>query len=144
LNKKSYSLNNLLNTFSHWCQLYDKSWEHCGRNDILFKNELTKEIIIVRLIFSLQDNKLIKIPQKFNLSISTTKILISEQEYKVMNTIFYHRYWARIMQVCVEKKDLRLKLMMRKLRKNNGLKMLKIFIYYFYKKVLIKICISNI
>jgi len=53
---------------------------------------LTKEIVIIRLtIFSLQDNKLIKIPQKFNLSvIPTTKILIIEQEYKVMNAIFYH------------------------------------------------------
>jgi len=84
LNKKSYSLNDLLNTFSHWCQLYDKSCERCRRNDILFKNELilTKETVVVRLtIFSLQNNKLIKISQKFNLSIiSTTKILIAEQE----------------------------------------------------------------
>jgi len=47
------------------------------------------------------------------------------------------------MQVCVEKKDLRLKLMMPKLNKSNSLKVLKIFIYYFYKKVLIKICIKQ-
>jgi len=33
--------------------------------------------------------------------------------------------------------------MMRKLRKSNSLKVLKIFIYYFYKKVLIKICIKQ-
>jgi len=50
-------------------------------------------IVIIRLIiFSLQNNKLVKIPQKFNLSIiPTTKILIIEQEYKVMNAIFHHR-----------------------------------------------------
>jgi len=63
--------------------LYDKSCEYCGRNNISFKNELTlaKEIIIIRLItFLLQDNKLIKIPQKLNLStIPTTKVLIAEQ-----------------------------------------------------------------
>jgi len=47
---------------------------HCGKSDILFKNDLTltKEIIIIRLnIFSLQDKKLEKILQKFNLSIGT-------------------------------------------------------------------------
>jgi len=33
---------------------------------------------------------LIKIPQKFNLSTIPTKILIAEQEYKVMNAIFHH------------------------------------------------------
>jgi len=65
-------------------QLYDKSCEYCGRNNILFKNELTlaKEIVIIRLMTFLltQDNKLIKISQKFNLSIiSTTKVLIAEQ-----------------------------------------------------------------
>jgi len=93
LNKKSYKLNDLLNIFSHWYQ-YDKSCESCGKSDILFKNELTltKEIVIIRFnIFSLQDNKLVKIPQKFNLStIPTTKVLIAEQEYKVMNAIFHH------------------------------------------------------
>jgi len=42
-------------------------------------------------IFALQNNKLIKIPQKFNLStIPTTKVLIAEQQYKVMNAIFHH------------------------------------------------------
>jgi len=94
LNKKSYKLNDLLNTFSHWCQLYDKSCECCRKSDILFKNELTliKEIVIIRLnIFSLQDNKLVKIPQKVNLStIPTTKVLIAEQKYKVMNAIFHY------------------------------------------------------
>jgi len=78
MNKKSYKLNDLLNTFSHWCQLYDKSCELCGKNDILFKNELmlTKEIVIIRLnIFSLQHNELVKTLQKFNLStLPTTKI----------------------------------------------------------------------
>jgi len=79
LNKKSYNLNNLLKIFSHWCQLYDKSCEYCGRYNILFKNKLilAKEIVIIRLMtFLLQDNKLIKIPQKFNLS--TNKVLIAE------------------------------------------------------------------
>jgi len=88
------SLNDLLNIFSQWRQLYNKSCERCGRNDILFKNKLTlsKEIVIIHLnIFSLQDNKLMKIPQKFNLStIPTTKVLIAEQQYKVMNAIFHH------------------------------------------------------
>jgi len=71
----------------------DKSCEYCGKNNILFKNELTlaKEIIIICLTtFSLQD-KLIMISQKFNLStISITKLLIAEQQYKVMNAIFHH------------------------------------------------------
>jgi len=62
----------------------------CGRNDILFKNKLTKEIIIVCLtIFLLQVNKLIIISQKFSLS-TTNKILIAEQEYKVMNATFHY------------------------------------------------------
>jgi len=72
--------------------LYDKSCERCGRNAILFKIKLTltKKRVIRLTIFLLQDNKLIKIPQKFNLStILTTKILITEQEYKV-NAIFYY------------------------------------------------------
>jgi len=129
--------------------LYDKSCERCGNNisDILFKNELTltKEIVIIRLnIFSLQDNKLMKTSQKFNLStISTTKVLIAEQEYKVMNAIFHHVLSKVIIQVCIKKKDLGFKFMMRKLRKSNGPKVLKIFTFYFYKKVLIKICIEQ-
>jgi len=100
----------------------DKSCEYCGKNNILFKNKLTlaKEIVIIRLTtFSLQDNKLIKISQKFNLfTISTTKLLIAEQQYKVMNAIFHHGSGSMfIIQVCAEKKDLGLKLMMRKLEK---------------------------
>jgi len=71
--------------------LVDKSCEYFEKNNILFKNELTlaKEIVIIRLTtFLLQDNKLIKISQKFNLSnISTTEVLIAEQQYKVMNAI---------------------------------------------------------
>jgi len=48
LNKKSYHPNDLLNTFSHWCQL---TKTYCGKNNILFKNKLTlaKEIVIIRL-----------------------------------------------------------------------------------------------
>jgi len=108
---------------------------------------LTKEIIIIRLnIFLLQDNKLVKIPQKFNLSIiPTTKLLIAEQEYKVMNAIFHHGSsidQGYYVSMCREGRSLGLKLM-RKLRKSNGLKVLKIFMYYFYKKVLIKICIKQ-
>jgi len=94
LNKKSYNLNDLLNTFSHWYQLYDKSCKCCGSNDILFKNEvtLTKEIVIIRfIIFSLQNNELVRIPQKFNVStIPTTKVLLGEQQYKVMSAVFHH------------------------------------------------------
>jgi len=149
LNKKSYSLNDLLNIFSQWRQLYNKSCERCERNDILFKNKLTlsKEIVIIHLnIFLLQDNKLMKIQQKFNWStIPTIKVLIAEQQYKVINAIFHHGQVLSkvIIQVCVEKKDLGLKLIMRKLRKSNGLEVLKIFVYHFYKKVLIKICIKQ-
>jgi len=53
---------------------------------------LTKEILIINLIsFSLQDNKLVKIPHKFSLcAVPTTKILIAGQAYKVMNAIFHH------------------------------------------------------
>jgi len=95
MKKRSFNLNDLFNTtFSHWCQSFDKLCEHCGRNDMLFKNELvlTKEILIIHLIsFSLQDNKLVKIPHKFNLcAVPTTKILIAGQAYKVMNAIFHH------------------------------------------------------
>jgi len=54
--------------------LIDKLCEHCGRNDILIKNE----IISTKEIFSLQDDKLIKIPHKFSLyPVPTTKILIA-------------------------------------------------------------------
>jgi len=63
-----------------------------------------------------------------------------------MNTIFHHSSGIEqdhIIQVCAEKKNLRLKLMMCKLEKSNGLEVLKIFIYYFYKKIFIKICIKQ-
>jgi len=53
------------------------------------------------------------------------------------------RHWAKSLCKYVEKNDLGLKLMMRKLRKSNDPKALKIFIYYFYKKVLTKICIKQ-
>jgi len=63
--------------------MIDKLCEHCGRNDILIKNELvsTKEIFIIYLnSFSLQKDKLIKIPHKFSLyPVPTTKILIAGQ-----------------------------------------------------------------
>jgi len=59
--------------------------------------------------------------------------------YKVMNFIMTQVLSKIIIQVCAEKKNLRLKLMMYKLGKSN--EVLKIFIYYFYKNVFIKICI---
>jgi len=70
-------------------------------------------------IFSLQDNKLLKIPQKFNLStISIITVLIAEQQYKIMNVISHHGSLNKfIIQVCAEKKDFGLKLMIRKLEK---------------------------
>jgi len=108
LNKKSYKLNDLLNTFSHWCQLCDKSCERCRKSDILFKNELTltKEIIIIRLnIFSLQDNKLVKIPQKLNLStIPTTKVLIAEQGHYT-SMCREDRSWIEIHDAQIKKKQ---------------------------------------
>jgi len=150
LNKKSYKLNDLLNIFSHWYQ-YDKSCENCGKCDILFKNELTltKEIVIIRFnIFSLQDNKLVKISQKFNLStIPTIKVLIAEQQYKVINAIFHHGSsieQGHYTSMCREQRSLGLKFMMRKLRKSNGPEVLKIFTFYFYKKVLKKYVLSSI
>jgi len=102
LKKKNFNLNDLLKiTFSSsWRQSFDKLCEHCGRNDIFIKNELvsTKEIFIIHLIsLSLQDDKLVKIPQKFSLcAVPTTKILIAGQVYKVMNAIFHHG-------TCIEK-----------------------------------------
>jgi len=150
LKKKCFNLNDLLKTTfpSHWRQSFDKSCECCGRNDILLKNELilTKEIPIIHLIlFSLQDGKLIKIPYKFHVcAVPTTKMLIAGQVYKVMNAIFHHDTCMKrvIIRVCVEKKHLGLKLMTRKLQKSNGLKVLKIFIYYFYKKLVLNTCIK--
>jgi len=54
-NKKSFNLNDLLNTsFSYWIKLNDKLLlcECCEGNDTLFKNEITliKQIIIIHLI----------------------------------------------------------------------------------------------
>ncbi|EZA49264.1 hypothetical protein X777_12460 [Ooceraea biroi] len=95
LKKKSYNLNDLLNiTFSHWVQGNNESCKYCGENAILIKRDLVlaKEIVIIHLVsFSLQDDKLVKIPGKFSLcSVPTSKILIAEQSYKVMSAIFHH------------------------------------------------------
>jgi len=61
---------------------------------MFFKNELdlTKDVLIIHLIsFLLQNNKLVKIPQKFSLcAVPTTKILIAGQTYRVMNAIFHN------------------------------------------------------
>ena len=84
LKKKSYNLNDLLNvTFSHWYQSHNDSCEHCTKNDIIFKNEitLTREIVVIHLIlFSSQDDKLMKAAHKFvccpnNESISSWTII---------------------------------------------------------------------
>ncbi|EZA46981.1 hypothetical protein X777_00511, partial [Ooceraea biroi] len=93
LGKKSYTLNDLLNvTFSRWCES-DGSCEQCTGNAILFKNELTvtKDIVIIRLVlFSSQDDKMVKAIRKFNIcTIPTTKVLIARQTYKLMNAIFH-------------------------------------------------------
>ena len=52
----------------------------------MLKNELimTKDIVIIRLLlFSLQDDKIVKAICKFNIcTIPTTKVLISGQSYK--------------------------------------------------------------
>jgi len=94
LKKKTCNLNELLNiTFSHWYQSHNETCEYCTGNDIIFKKELilSKEIVVIRVIFSSQDNKLTKATQKFNLSaIPTTKVLIDGHLYKVMNAIFYY------------------------------------------------------
>ena len=94
LKKRSYNLNDLLNvTFSHWYQSDNGSCEQCTGNDIMVKNELilTKDIVIIRLLlFSLQDDKVVKAISKFNIcTIPTTKVLIAGQSYKVMNAIFH-------------------------------------------------------
>jgi len=85
------------------------SCERCRKSDILFKNKLTltKEIVIICLnIFLLQDNKLVKIPQKFNLStIPITKVLIAEEEYKVMNAIFHYGSSSKITSICREERS---------------------------------------
>jgi len=80
LKKKSFNLNDLLKIIflSCWRQSFDKLCKHCGRNDILLKNELvsTKEILIIHLMtFLLQNSKLVKILHKFSLcAVPTTKI----------------------------------------------------------------------
>ena len=95
LKKKSYNLNDLLNvTFSHWYQSHNESCEHCTGNDMIFKNEITlaREIVVIHLIlFSLQDDKLMKAAHKFNLcAVPTTKVLVAGQLYKTMNAIIHH------------------------------------------------------
>ena len=52
---------------------------------------MTKDTVIIRLLlFSLQDDKIVKAIRKFNIcTIPTTKVLISGQSYKVMNAIFH-------------------------------------------------------
>jgi len=62
------------------------------------KIDFTKDILIIHLIsFSLKNDKLIKIPQKFSLcAVPTTKILIAGQTYRVMNAIFHNG-------LCIEK-----------------------------------------
>jgi len=75
LKKKSYNLNDLLKTtFSHWYQLHNESCEYCTESNIILKNEiiLTKEIVVIRLIFSSQDDKLMKTTYNFNLSVVPT------------------------------------------------------------------------
>jgi len=71
------------------------------------------------------------------------KILIAGQAYKVMNAIFYHSICiekSHYMSMCREETSvLGLKLMIRKLQKSNGLRVLKISMYYFYKKLLLNI-----
>ncbi|KYN07693.1 hypothetical protein ALC62_01336, partial [Cyphomyrmex costatus] len=51
-----------------------------------------KEILIINLTsFSSEDGKSEKIPQKFSLcAVSTTKIIIAGQTYKVMSAIFHY------------------------------------------------------
>jgi len=49
-----------------------------------------------------------------------------------------------IIQICVEKKDSEEEIHDKKLRKNNDPEVLKILTFYFYKKVLPKICIKGI
>ncbi|EZA61387.1 hypothetical protein X777_12294, partial [Ooceraea biroi] len=71
----------------------DESREQCTGNYILFKNEVTvtKDIVIIRLVlFSSQDDKMVKAIRKFNIcTIPTTKVLIARQTYKLMNAIFH-------------------------------------------------------
>ena len=94
MKKRSYNLNDLLNvTFSRWYELDNGSCEQCTGKDMMFKNELilTKDIVIIRLLlFSLQDDKIVKATRKFNIcTIPTTKVVIAGQSYKVMNAIFH-------------------------------------------------------
>lgn len=136
--KKSYNLNDLLiMKFSHWYESYpNESCEHCKSN-ILFKEELilTKEILVIQLIsFSLQNDKLIKIPQTVNVyAIPTNKILVSGQLYKVIfqkdieNSHYISMCRQGMSTIWMEIDDAQV-------TKNNGLKVLKIFTYCFYKK----------
>jgi len=73
--------------------------------------------------------------------VPTMKILITGQVYKVMNAIFHHG-------TCIEKSHYTsmwegtsstwIEIDAQITKKNNDL---KIFIYYFYKKLLLNICI---
>jgi len=63
------------------------------KNNILLKREiiLTKEIVVTHLLFSLQNDKLMKVIHNLNLcAIPTSKVSIDKQLYKVMNAVFYH------------------------------------------------------
>jgi len=146
LKKKSYNINDLLNvTFSHWSQSNNESCEHCSENKILNKNEitLTKDIIIIHLIlFSLQDDKVVKVLRKFNIStIPTTKVLIAGQSYKVMNAVFHNNLCieeGHYKSICREgMSNSWIKADDTQIKKNNGLEALKIYTYFFYKKLVI-------
>jgi len=116
LKKKSYNIYDLLNAtfffFSHRSQSNNGSCEHCTRNKILNKNEitLTKDTIIIHLILLLlQDDKVVKAICKFNINaISATKILIAGQLYKIMNAIFHNGSYMKkdITKVYIEKECL--------------------------------------
>jgi len=68
-------------------------------------------------IFSLEDNKLIKIYRNL-IHLPTIKVLIAKQQYQVMLYFIVAQGLSKfIIQVCAKKKDLGLKLMMRKLGK---------------------------
>jgi len=79
LQKNKYNLNDLLNiTFSRWYQLHNESCGYCTeKNNILLKREiiLTKEIVVIHLLFSLQNDKLMKVIHNLNLcAIPTSKV----------------------------------------------------------------------
>jgi len=80
----------------------------------------------------------VKAIRKFNINaFPTTKVLIAGQSYKVMNVIFHNGSCIEEghYKVCVEKKCLivGLRLMIRKLRKNNGLEANDLYILFLQK-----------